>query len=139
LTNYYSHIKILNPTPKPEDTNQPGYVVTANCLINSIAFAKAEGFDENFELAGGEDVDLGIRLSYLGKLKYAPDAVMQHEFENSIRDFFKRFLRYGKGMKRVIEKHKLSLTIEKMMPEVNMLKFMPLKLLMVYAFRKGHK
>src|ERR1035437_11037505 len=30
LTNYYSHIKILNPTPKPEDTNQPGYVVTAN-------------------------------------------------------------------------------------------------------------
>lgn len=64
-----------------------------------------DGFDERFDDAAGEDIDLALRLRAVGALAFAPDAVMLHEFGNNPIDFVKRFARYGRGNRRLEEQH----------------------------------
>lgn len=109
LSNYYDLRKTLVPPAiEVEGINSPKYLVTANCLIYSQVFQLSNGFDINFQQAGGEDVDLGIRLSRYGHISYQYTSLIQHQFKNNIFDFIKRFYRYGKGNKQVALKHNIS-------------------------------
>ena len=40
---------------------------------------------------------MGFRLQRIGSLQYAEQAVVEHDFEECIVDFFQRFFRYGRG------------------------------------------
>ena len=95
LSSYYESQQILVP-PKVH-TELPHYLVTANALVWRDAFDMVEGFDETYPLAGGEDIDLGFRLSEIGELAYALASCVVHDFGDGYRGFVKRFVRYGEG------------------------------------------
>ena len=58
-------------------------------------------FNEEIEIAAGEDIDLGLRLREVGPLSYAPSAQVIHVFEGGLPTFVKRFVRYGRGNKQL--------------------------------------
>ena len=99
LSSYYDSQAIFWPPIGPEAS--PQYLVTANAMVWKSAFDLIGGFNETYPLAGGEDVDLGIRLSRIGKISYAPGSQVLHDVETSLWAFLKRFYRYGAGSKLV--------------------------------------
>ena len=99
LSLYYESQEILIPL-KTYDNNGnfvPQYLITANSLVWKEAFNEVNGFNENIGIAGGEDVDFGLRLSEIGSLSYAFDSIAIHDFSDGIIGFYKRFKRYGVG------------------------------------------
>ena len=104
LSNYYISQEILIPlkTENSERKFVPQYLITANCLVLKSAFEEINGFNEKIKIAGGEDVDLGLRLSQIGRLEFALNSVVKHNFNDGILGFANRFRRYGKG-NRIIE------------------------------------
>ncbi len=107
VSKYYESQQIHKPPS--EASGLPNHIITANVLILKEAFNKINGFDETFNLAGGEDIDLGLRLSKVGELAYTPGSVILHEFNDGLTGFVKRFIRYGRGNRLVREFHKVSL------------------------------
>lgn len=111
INRYMTEMDILNPPFENElGTNGeiiPQAIITSNALVYSPAFHQLGGFSTDFCEAGGEDLDLGIRLRELGTLVYVPAAIVSHEFEEDIQDFKKRFERYGRGNRYLEQKHKL--------------------------------
>lgn len=103
LSRYYETQEILLPlkTYNYKGEFVPQYLITANALIWRDAFIEVNGFNENIHLAGGEDVDLGLRLSQVGDLAYAFESVVLHDFNDGWKGFYKRFKRYGEGNKIV--------------------------------------
>lgn len=110
ISRYYSSQETLIP-PKTLCPSgiRPDYLITANCLVLKEAFDLINGFDESFQLAGGEDVDLGFRLLTHGNLAYCWESIVEHDFSDGFSGFVKRFIRYGKGNYQVAAKHKLDL------------------------------
>ena len=104
LSRYYESQEILIPlkTYNKNGDFVPQYLITANSLIWKEAFDEVNGFNEKISIAGGEDVDLGLRLSKVGKLSYAFDSVAIHDFSDGLIGFYKRFKRYGEG-NRIVE------------------------------------
>lgn len=88
------------------EDGRPAYFVTANALVWREALEMVEGFRESFDDAGGEDVDLSIRLRAVGSLGFARDAVVLHEFGDGFGQFVRRFARYGRGNRQVMSLHK---------------------------------
>lgn len=82
---------------------------TANLLVRKDVFWEVGGFDENFSKnPGGEDVDLGLRISQAGYTMYStPDALVYHSKKtwSSIKAMFKRVFNYGRGDFSLVEKH----------------------------------
>lgn len=105
LSKYYESQEILIPPKILEESGLecPQYLITANALVWKPAFERIGGFNECIEIAGGEDVDLGLRLSQIGKLEYAMNSVVLHNFDDGYVGFARRFMRYGKGNK-IIER-----------------------------------
>lgn len=101
ISKYYISQEILVPPKIYIDDRyiEPQYIITANTLINKKVFEHIGGFRESILIAGGEDIDLGLRLSKIGKLAYAFDSLVQHNFDDGIFGFLKRFIRYGRGNK----------------------------------------
>ena len=101
LSLYYESQEILVPLKTYSESGQciPQYLITANCLIWKKAFNAVAGFNESISIAGGEDIDLGLRLAQQGDLSYAFDSIILHDFNDGIVGFYKRFKRYGKGNK----------------------------------------
>lgn len=98
LAEYYESQSVLTPMHWDQH-GRPRYLITANALVWKPALERIGGFQRTFPLAAGEDIDLGIRLSALGRLGWAPDAVVAHEWEASVGAFIRRFHRYGRGNK----------------------------------------
>lgn len=96
LSRFYESQGILRPMSWSHD-GRPRYLITANALVWRDALEAIGGFDESFRLAAGEDVDLGLRLSAVGKLRWCAEASVAHEFEDSFISFLRRFARYGRG------------------------------------------
>ncbi len=71
--------------------------VTANLAVRRTALVAVGGFDEG--VPAGEDVDLGLRLSRLGKLQYASEALVEHHTETweGMAEVAVRFFRYGRA------------------------------------------
>jgi GT2 family glycosyltransferase len=111
LSRYYESQEILIPLKAYNNNGDlvPQYLITANSLIWKKAFLEIDGFNEKIAIAGGEDVDLGLRLSEIGKLSYAFDSIAIHDFSDGISGFYKRFKRYGKGNRIVQELWKTDL------------------------------
>lgn len=106
LSRYYSSQQIhLPPCVSPEERGVPKYLVTANALVLKTAFERVGGFNESFKLAGGEDIDLALRLSKIGNLSFAPYSIVRHTFDDGLRGFASRFIRYGKGIRQVKQYH----------------------------------
>ena len=111
INRYMTEMNILNP-PFESDSGSngkkvPQAIITANALVYGPAFYELKGFSTDFREAGGEDLDLGIRLRNLGTLVYQSDATASHEFEEDREDFKKRFERYGRGNRLLEQKHNL--------------------------------
>lgn len=103
LSKYYESQEILIPLKTKSETGEfiPQYLITANSLVWKSAFEKVNGFNETIKIAGGEDIDLGLRLSEHGDLSYAFDSVALHDFNEGLIGFYKRFDRYGQGNKLI--------------------------------------
>jgi glycosyl transferase family 2 len=102
LSRYYDAQSILKPPPLWDNGEErPVYLITANALVWRPALAEIGGFNEHFPSAGGEDIDLGLRLWSVGPLSYAPHAQVLHTFEPKLRAYVRRFLRYGRGNRRL--------------------------------------
>ena len=99
LARYYESQSILVPPRGAYD--RPLHLVTANALVWRPAFEAAGRFDERFPDAAGEDIDLGLRLRQFGELAYAPAAAVVHDFGDGITHFVRRFVRYGRGNRRL--------------------------------------
>jgi len=104
INNYMTVEGILNP---PMDEHGPQAIVTANALVSAAAFTVLGGFDSSYPFAAGEDLDLGVKLRRLGRIAWAPSAIVRHRFEECADDFQSRFIRYGKGTAHL--EHRLAL------------------------------
>jgi len=81
---------------------------TANISFRRDAFLAVEGFDIAFSQPGGEDVDLGIRLSNAGwQIVCNSGAIAYHTKKtwSSFWQVYERFLRYGAADALLIKKH----------------------------------
>jgi GT2 family glycosyltransferase len=107
LSRYYESQEIL--VPRYVGNASPQYLVTANALVWRGAFIGIGGFDESFPLAAGEDIDLGFRLSEVGRLAYAPKSVVKHDFSDGFAGFVRRFFRYGRGNRLVAHRYRINL------------------------------
>ena len=117
LSRYYDSQKIFVP---PEGKmGSPQYFVTANALVWRKGFEVAGGFDVAFPIAGGEDIDLSIRLTQFGKLAYALESCVIHDFGDGFFGFIKRFVRYGIGNRILAEKYGIDLSPHRFVPNQN--------------------
>ena len=111
INRYMTEMSILNPPFEAElgsDGHKiPQAIITANALVSARAFFQVGRFSTDFREAGGEDLDLGIRLRDIGELVWEPDAAVFHEFEENHKDFIKRFKRYGRGNRHLERRHNL--------------------------------
>ena len=111
INRYMTEMGILNPPFEqelgPRGEEIPQAIITANALVYAPVFHQLGGFSTAFGEAGGEDLDLGIRLRELGRLVYAPRAIVSHEFAEDLHDFQRRFERYGRANRLVEQVHKL--------------------------------
>lgn len=94
INRYMTEEAILNP---PRDAHGPQAIITANAAVSAVAFAALGGFNTGFPFAAGEDLELGVLLRTIGPIGWADRAVVQHRFEESTDDFWRRFVRYGGG------------------------------------------
>jgi GT2 family glycosyltransferase len=77
---------------------------TLNFAFTRTVYDALHGFDESF--AYGSDVDFTWRLNDAGyKLRYAPDASIQHDYGASRRQRRRSYI-YGKGRARLYKKHR---------------------------------
>ncbi len=110
VSRYYDTQSILAPPVLWEQgVARPAYLITANALVWRPALAQIGGFDERFPSAGGEDVDVGLRLWAIGPLAYAPAAHVVHAFEPQIDAFLHRFVRYGRGNRLLSIRYRIDL------------------------------
>ena len=130
---------ILSP-PKEKiiyDRLLPQAIVTANALISGVALSYVGGFDETFNEAAGEDLDLGLRLRPLGVIGWAERAIVRHRFREDQSDFYNRFKRYGRGNRHLELKHNLpSLRARRFKAELP--EFQELADLSVKAMQEGY-
>jgi glycosyltransferase involved in cell wall biosynthesis len=85
------------------------WAVTANLSVRRCRFEEIGGFDETMPgPLGGEDVDLGLRLTGRGfEIHGNPRALVRHSTStwNSPRALLRRFARYGRSEVPLVERH----------------------------------
>jgi hypothetical protein len=85
------------------------WAVTANLSVLRRRFEEIGGFDQTIPgPVGGEDIDLGIRLTERGFAIHGnPRALVRHSTStwNSLRTLVRRFVRYGRSEVPLIERH----------------------------------
>ncbi len=139
LSHYYDMQRILIPPPLlDEGGERPNFLITANALVWREAFIQIGGFDEQFHEAGGEDIDLGLRLWSIGQLSYAPQALVIHTFEPSLIAFLRRFARYGRANRRLSNCYHADLTPRPFTPVVETSFYRLLAKLQFFALRWGY-
>lgn len=99
LADYYAAQGILSPPSSPVDRSLESFI-TASVLVRREAFESVGGFDEDFRQAGGEDLDLGLRLRPHGTIGWSPGLCSCHRFREDEDDFRRRFRRYGAGLQQ---------------------------------------
>lgn len=87
-----------SPLDAQLDPARTRYLVTANTLWRREALDLVGPFDESFLAPGGEELELCDRLLRAGwTLGWAPDAVVEHEFDVGLRRFLRTNYSYGRG------------------------------------------
>jgi GT2 family glycosyltransferase len=119
VSQFYDAQGILTPPPLWDNGEvRPAYLITANALVWREALAQIGGLDERFPSAGGEDIDLGLRLWSVGPLAYAPAAQTLHAFEPHLRGFVRRFVRYGRGNRLLAARYQADLAPHPFAPQL---------------------
>ncbi len=72
-------------------------LITANACFREGALKKVGGFREKILYAGGEDVDLSMRLREVGVLAYSNKSVVYHFHRTSLENLIKQHIAYGRG------------------------------------------
>ncbi len=94
-------------TSSAESMDAP-WLATFNLAVHADRFREAGGFDET--LITCEDVDLGYRLSELGRLRFIrQDGVMHHGESKTLAVFFRRESWRARGGWRLLFHHRSSL------------------------------
>jgi GT2 family glycosyltransferase len=84
--------------PNPEDAR---FFATNNMALDAGIFRELGGFDEGFVLPACEDRDLCDRWRHQGhRLRYAPDARVDHYHRLSFAAFCRQHFTYGRGAVR---------------------------------------
>jgi glycosyltransferase involved in cell wall biosynthesis len=118
LSRYYDTQGIFSPPPVwHQGRERPAYLITANALVWRQALERIGGFDERFPDAGGEDVDLGLRLWRIGPLAYAPQAQVIHATEPHLGAFVRRFVRYGRANRLLSARYQVDLSPRRFAPQ----------------------
>lgn len=82
---------------------------TANCSMRKSVFEEIEGFDKSFpDKPGGEDVDLGLRMTKAGYIfKCTAEGMVYHSKKTwiPVKDMFRRLWYYGSANYYLTEKH----------------------------------
>jgi hypothetical protein len=87
---------------------QLGWAPTANLSVAAEAFRAAGGFDEHSATVnGGEDVDLGVRMTAAGwRIVGSPAATVQHGgAPDPVQVLLRKALRYGRADAYLRERH----------------------------------
>ena len=80
--------------------------ITANVMFRRDIFDKVGFFDEEFPMAGGEDLDFGWRIHWAGyEIKYVPGAKVEHRHKSRVRQLFWQHFRYGYAWSLIMRKH----------------------------------
>lgn len=88
-----------------EQTNsEMRFFTTNNMAVSRQSFLNAEGFDEGFSIAGGEDREFCDRwLHSGGETAFLPDAIIYHSHPLDLVGFCRLHYRYGWGARRFWE------------------------------------
>ena len=93
-----------NAIADPQDAGGRHFL-TFNASAKAELVREVGGFDEKFVM-GFEDNELGLRLQDAGmRLRYDPDALVEHFHPTSLADTLRQFRRYGAGRRRLGEIH----------------------------------
>ncbi len=139
VSQYYESQKILVPPPfQYKGITYPEFLITANALVWKPALQEIQGFDETIQIAAGEDVDLGFRLREVGNIGYATDSLIYHNFDDGLRGFMKRFIRYGEGNKKLAELYSLDMKPKPFKPLKKTLVNYFLAWFQYYCMNKGY-
>jgi GT2 family glycosyltransferase len=89
------------------DPDRARFLISNNFAVPADPFRALGGFDPAFPFAGGEDWELCQRWLARGYcLRYAPEAVVYHAHQLSLRTFWRQHFRYGRGTCRVRQSKK---------------------------------
>lgn len=85
-----------------------GSLVTCNAALRSDLTSEVGGFDETLS-KGGEDTELGIRISKSGKrILHVPEAEIEHEPRETLAGFIRWQMRRGRAKRQVAYRHPIS-------------------------------
>jgi glycosyltransferase involved in cell wall biosynthesis len=95
---YYTAFRILEP---------PGHINTvigANCMFWKQPVVDVGMFDDYFIHPGGEEIALSMKLWIKGfRFGFEEQAVVYHDYRQSLKDFIKTFYYYGTGERILFE------------------------------------
>jgi GT2 family glycosyltransferase len=93
----------------PQQHATMGWATTSNLAVRKQAFRAVGGFAEDtVTVVGGEDVDLGLRLTKAGYvIRTAPAAVAHHDWasQDTVRSTVRRLFTYGRSSAWLSSKH----------------------------------
>jgi cellulose synthase/poly-beta-1,6-N-acetylglucosamine synthase-like glycosyltransferase len=91
---------------KLKKQEQIDFIGTFSAAFRKSAFLMANGFDESFPTASGEDPELSFRLEKFGKMIFQPKAFVYHFHPNTLYNFLRQ--KFYRGYWRVFlyKKHK---------------------------------
>jgi GT2 family glycosyltransferase len=102
LLNHVGHLI----SPIDPNTGEVIFLVTVNAAFYKKDLHDVGGFDENFKLPSGEDMDLGFRMRKVGKTLGLSEGLVYHHQRDSLRSMFRNWYNYGRGLYRCQLKHK---------------------------------
>jgi GT2 family glycosyltransferase len=102
LLNHVGHLI----APADPITQEITFLVTVNAAFYKKALEIVGGFDENFKLPSGEDMDLGFRIRKAGMTLGQSEGLVYHHQRDTLRSMFRNWYNYGRGLYRCQLKHK---------------------------------
>lgn len=82
------------------------YLGGFNCAYRKDVFQKADGFDESFIEASGEDNDLSYRIFDMGyRLVFEPKAVVMHNHSSRLIDYLRKQYQHAMWRVKLYRKH----------------------------------
>src|SRR5438874_5779704 len=103
---YLRDHRILNPYTPAKGPIDFSYYHTCNVSTPSSALQNVGGFNENFQIYGMEDIELGYRLEKAGsRMVFAPDAKAVHYRFPGYQDFIERSEQAGYSLGQLIRLH----------------------------------
>ena len=80
------------------DPDAARFFPSNNIAVVAAAFQRVGGFDEGFQLSGGEDRNFcDLWRSRGGRMSCAPEAIVWHRHEMGLRGFLTQHFNYGRG------------------------------------------